>query len=219
MRLAIIGGSACAAVIIVLVAVPSQGSPSCMTQAEARTKFATSHLYWHGAGHCWDATPPRQRLVQRVRPVVDREAQDADEQPGKVESKKPEPKTQESNTPESKFRNAMSEMVPGDASAAVPAMRVPPVLPQPQTSWAYDDSAAPSPATSLRDRWVDIAQVVPPDLLGGKAELVEASAGTMQKFEPLVTPTRVVLIFLGVVLTIVVIELVHRSTVRESERQ
>jgi len=214
MRLAIIGGSACAAVIVVLVAVPSQGSPSCMTQAEARTKFATSHLYWHGAGHCWDATPPRQRLAQRVRPVVDREAQDADEQPKKAEAQKPE-----SKTPESKFRNAMSEMVPGDASAAAPALRVPTVLPQPQTSWAYDDSVAPSPATSLRERWVDIAQVVPPDLLGGKAELAAASAGAMQKFEPLVTPIRVILIFLGMVLTIVVIELVHRSTIREGERQ
>jgi hypothetical protein len=30
----------------------------CMTLAAARSAHPRSHLYWHGAHHCWDATPP-----------------------------------------------------------------------------------------------------------------------------------------------------------------
>ena len=81
---------------LVVVSTPSQASRSCMTQAEARQQFATSHLYWHGR-HCWDAmTPSRRGVVPRVRENVQREAQrDA-----------PEP-----NNPEPKWREAMSEML------------------------------------------------------------------------------------------------------------
>jgi len=81
---------------LVVVATPSQASRSCMTQAEARQQFATSHLYWHGS-HCWDAmTPSRRGVVPRVRENVQREAQrDA-----------PEP-----NNPEPKWRETMPEML------------------------------------------------------------------------------------------------------------
>jgi len=87
------------AVIVVglaVVSTPSQASRSCMTQAEARQQFATSHLYWHGS-HCWDAmTPSRRGVVPRVRENVQREAQrDA-----------PEP-----NNPEPKWRETMPEML------------------------------------------------------------------------------------------------------------
>ena len=84
---------------LVVVSTPSQASRSCMTQAEARQQFATSHLYWHGS-HCWDAmTPSRRGVVPRVRENVQREAQrDA-----------PEP-----NNPEPKWREAMSEMLPAN---------------------------------------------------------------------------------------------------------
>ena len=80
---------------LVVVSTPSQASRSCMTQAEARQQFATSHLYWHGR-HCWDAMTPSRRVVHRVRENVQREAQrDA-----------PEP-----SNPEPKWREAMSEML------------------------------------------------------------------------------------------------------------
>jgi len=81
---------------LVVVSTPSQASRSCMTQAEARRQFATSHLYWHGS-HCWDAmTPSRRGVVPRVRENVQREAQrDA-----------PEP-----NNPEPKWRETMPEML------------------------------------------------------------------------------------------------------------
>ena len=81
---------------LVVVSTPSQASRSCMTQAEARRQFATSHLYWHGS-HCWDAmTPSRRGVVPRVRENVQREA----------ERDAPEP-----NNPEPKWRETMPEML------------------------------------------------------------------------------------------------------------
>ena len=75
---------------LVVVSTPSQASRSCMTQAEARQQFATSHLYWHGS-HCWDAMTPSRRVVHRVRENVQLEAQH--------------------DAPEPKWREAMSEML------------------------------------------------------------------------------------------------------------
>ena len=39
-----------------VLATPSEASRSCMTKTEARQHFGSVHLYWHGAGHCWDAS-------------------------------------------------------------------------------------------------------------------------------------------------------------------
>ena len=36
----------------------TQAGGECMTLAAARGAHPRSHLYWHGAHHCWDATPP-----------------------------------------------------------------------------------------------------------------------------------------------------------------
>ena len=52
------------AVIIVsmlVVATSSEASKSCMTKTEARQYFGAVHIYWHGAEHCWDASPTSQR--------------------------------------------------------------------------------------------------------------------------------------------------------------
>jgi hypothetical protein len=85
---------------LVVVSTPSQASRSCMTRAEARQQFATSHLYWYGSGHCWHAmTPSRRRVVHRVRENVQREAQRDPAGP---------------NNPEPKWREAMSEMLPAN---------------------------------------------------------------------------------------------------------
>jgi len=63
--------------IALLVSV--RASPSCLTYAEARAQWPTRHLYWHGRGHCWDASPRRRRDVRETehpkptapaRPVV-----------------------------------------------------------------------------------------------------------------------------------------------------
>ena len=48
---------------------PAHASKSCMTMAEARAQFATSHLYWHGPNHCWDATAPAHRIYVTAFPT------------------------------------------------------------------------------------------------------------------------------------------------------
>jgi hypothetical protein len=35
-----------------------------MSKNEARHAFETSHIYWHGLSHCWDATSPRSHHVR-----------------------------------------------------------------------------------------------------------------------------------------------------------
>ncbi|SHG81476.1 hypothetical protein [Bradyrhizobium erythrophlei] len=52
------------AVLVVFVSVlttPSKASQSCMSKTEARHSFHSSHIYWHGVDHCWDATPIRRQ--------------------------------------------------------------------------------------------------------------------------------------------------------------
>jgi hypothetical protein len=43
-----------AVAILIIAIIAAHGSPSCMTQAEARRAFPKSHLWWHGLDHCWD---------------------------------------------------------------------------------------------------------------------------------------------------------------------
>jgi hypothetical protein len=55
------------AVIVVFVSVlatPSEASKSCMSKTEARQHFGSTHLYWHGADHCWNATSIQRRGVR-----------------------------------------------------------------------------------------------------------------------------------------------------------
>jgi hypothetical protein len=37
-----------------------------MTRAEARKVYRTSHLYWHGKGRCWNASPRAPHRHQKV---------------------------------------------------------------------------------------------------------------------------------------------------------
>ena len=78
-------------VSILMVVTPSEASESCMSKTEARQHFGLVHIYWHGADHCWDASPGRQQphIIHKVAAKPD--------QP--------------------KWRDAMSEMVP-DANVA-----------------------------------------------------------------------------------------------------
>ena len=96
-----------------------------MSQSEARQRFGSVHLYWHGPDHCWDATPGRHRIISKNQSNVDRQAQRARHHSG--------------------WREAMSEMLPGDAPVEASNAGV----------------ASGAAATSWLDRWIDIAQVVP----------------------------------------------------------
>ena len=59
-------------VSILIVATPSEASRSCMSKTEARQHFGSAHIYWHGADHCWDATPTRRyHQIHNVQKKID----------------------------------------------------------------------------------------------------------------------------------------------------
>jgi hypothetical protein len=97
-----------------------------MSKAEARQHFASAHLYWHGPDHCWDATPGRHRVVRKNQPS-DRQV--------------------ERGRGRSDWRQAMSEMLPGDGPVQAPV--------------AQTAGGAAAAVANWLDRWIDIAQVVP----------------------------------------------------------
>ena len=175
--------------VVLMAAPPSHASKSCMTMAEARAQFATSHLYWHGPNHCWDATPPQHRIVRRVKPKDEQQAQE--EQPAPPATREP------------KWRNAMSEMLPTDT----------PIV----ASSAPQLSALLAPGLNWLDRWVDVAQIAPPAFLRRDVETAtaEVSPSASQKADPMVTPVRLILVFLSIVVILAVIELLFRNTIHD----
>jgi hypothetical protein len=158
-------------VLVLVAATPADASKSCMTRTEARQQFATSHLYWHGAGHCWDAMAPRHRLVH-VRQREDRPAsQDhRDAGPG-----------------EPKWRSAMSEMLSADAITDAPA--------EPAIVAAEDQ-----PRINWTDRWVDVVPVASPAIFSRKdgADAMPATAAFVEGIA--ITPVRLFLLLLVFVL-------------------
>ena len=85
------------AVIVVsmlVVTTPSEASKSCMSKTEARQHFG-SYIYWHGADHCWDATPTRRH-----------------HQIHKVQQKIDQPKIARPKIAQPKWHDSMSEMLP-----------------------------------------------------------------------------------------------------------
>jgi hypothetical protein len=184
-------------VFVVLAATPAHASKSCMTMAEARAQFATSHLYWHGPAHCWDATPPAHRIVRRTRPAEQQAGNEA--VPSAVAA-------QDDAAParrEPKWRDAMSEMLPADAPGFGAAAKSLQTIATTGMNWL--------------DRWVDVAQVAPPSLLRRDPEAAapDLSPATGQKADPMVTPVRLILIFMSVVVILAVIELLFRNTIHE----
>jgi hypothetical protein len=184
---------------VLAAASPAHASKSCMTMAEARAQFATSHLYWHGPGHCWDATAPQHRIVRRVKPKEPQQAARDDAAPDLAAQ-------DEGTVParrEPKWRNAMSEMLPIDGpgiAAAAPAL---PAIAATGLNWL--------------DRWVDVAQIAPPSFLRRNPELAAAEVppAAAQKADPMVTPMRLILVFLSIVVILAVIELLFRNTIHE----
>jgi hypothetical protein len=176
-------------IAIVTVATPSHASKSCMTMAEARQQFRTSHLYWHGAGHCWDVNAPLHRIVRHIRPRNPEQA---------------EQDNQQQKTPAPMWRNALSEMLPDDGAAQVSVPQI-----SPQSSWTYDETEAPSARVRWLDRWVDVVQVTPPILASGKVEPTYPLPAEGRRVDPLVTPTRILMAFLALAMMLAIIELLQ----------
>jgi hypothetical protein len=183
---------------VLAAASPAHASKSCMTMAEARAQFATSHLYWHGPNHCWDATAPQHRIVRRMKPKEQQQAEGQDTTPVIA--------AQDDTVPakrEPKWRNAMSEMLPADTPGIASAVPSLPAIAATGLNWL--------------DRWVDVAQVAPPSFLRRPPEFAaaEVSPSAGQKADPMVTPMRLILVFLSIVVILAVIELLFRNTVHE----
>ena len=195
-------------VAIAFVASPSHASPSCMTIAEARVAFAGKHLWWHGPNRCWDATPGRRQLAKRIKA---REVQKAvvsgpQAERAAVEEKKQQNWTQEKNwTHESRWRESMSRMRAEDDAALQSSASA-------SASVDISEPAAP-PRVNWRDRWVEVVPRGPP--IAGRSASIELSTAAALEVEPMVTPLRVILALLGVILMIAVVEIVFRSTIRE----
>jgi hypothetical protein len=188
MRIAVI------VVAIVMVSSPSHASPSCMTKSEARQKLGTAHLYWHGAGHCWDANPGRRRLAQRVKPKEPRQV----EREARPERKPPR------WTQERRWREAMSEMLPGDTPGMQALAR---------SRAGAESGEAPSPGVNWLDRWVNVVPRAPP--IVDKSEPADLAPAAARNVDPIVTPTRLILAFLAVLLMLAVIEILFRTTIPE----
>jgi hypothetical protein len=88
-------------VSMLMAATPSEASKSCMSRTEARQHFGTVYIYWHGKGHCWDATPPRRyHQIRKVQRQLQSKAQRQVDQP--------------------KWRDSMSKMPPNEEPAQKP---------------------------------------------------------------------------------------------------
>jgi hypothetical protein len=198
---------------IVMVSTPSDASKSCMSLAEARQEHGQVHLYWHGSGHCWDARVGRHGFIRHARHTSVRQAlrDDDDEAEDQADQAKAKDQAKDqakdpTNAPVPKWRDAMSEMLPTDAPVfrAAAAVETPvPTEVQPEgPNWL--------------DRWVDVAQVFPRIQMSHAA--APASPPQAERFEPMVTPVRVLLAFLAIALIIGVIEVLFRSTIHEYRR-
>jgi hypothetical protein len=181
-------------VTMLVAATPSKASRSCMSKDEARQHFPTLHLYWHGAGHCWDAMPARRHQADQARhraPIREVERQI---DPPKI------------NQPA--WRDSMSAMVAADNLA--PSLRAS----RDDRSNLNDDAAAGTPwrdrwvdveTSPLAARWVDIVQVAPPPIVERKAEPPAVLRG-------------VVLVFFAFVLTLGTTWVLFRGTIDEWPR-
>jgi hypothetical protein len=175
-----------AVIVVVMLAVttPLQASQSCMSKTEARNHFSSSHIYWHGPDHCWDATPARHHGVHGVRrSTSSREAERKPDRPEPDQSQLDDQSKPDQPKPDRfKWRNSMSAMLP-DADQPLRAARdARPDTAENAATGALasdrdgDGNAASSPIAS---RWVDIVQVVPRPVVESKPEPSGTPSGMM----------------------------------------
>jgi hypothetical protein len=204
MRIAI----SAAAIASVVASLPASASPSCMTQSEARAKFPNAHLWWHGPNHCWDATPSRTQLSKRIRARESKPAPAEEEKTERAtaEEKQADMKRKFEAWQASRWRDAMSKMRPDD----IPATSTDGASARAQAG--IEPVEPPAPRTNFWDRWVEIAQRAPPiiDRTDGDRAVSSGIAADARVVEPIVTPVRVMLALLMLVLTIGAAELMLR---------
>ena len=157
---------------MLVVATPSEASKSCMSQTEARQRFASEHIYWHGPDHCWDATPPRHRQIES------REA-----------PRKTPVQAAQQNNDRLKWRDSMSEMLPDDelAQSSTP--------PKP-LDVEYRESDTGAAGKPWADRWVDVGPIQPRVVVHQVRSVLAAPETVAAPSPLLVMPARNVVVFL-----------------------
>lgn len=189
-------------VVVLAVATPVQASQSCMSKTEARRHFSSSHIYWHGPDHCWDATAPQHHGIHGVRRhTPSREAERKPDRPEPDQAQfddRSQPEQVKSER--SKWRDSMSAMLPdaGPALRTTRDARADGTENAATGAPAPEENAAPSPIAS---RWVDIVQVVPPP------PVVEP------KPEPPGIPLRMVLLLIAVIFIAGTVMVLLRGTI------
>jgi hypothetical protein len=168
-------------VSILVVATSSYASDSCMTKGEARSHFATSYLYWHGPGHCWDANSGRRQLIrnqQKSNEVVRKE----DREP--------------------KWLEAHSQLLSSNEAPSAPTS---------QPSKTYETSHETAVGGPWSDRWVDITHPAPPTLDARPSDTSPSLRTSARSSVPGITAGGIILIFLGSIVMVAVIEFGRRS--------
>lgn len=153
-------------VVSMLMAASSQASESCMSKAEARQRFATSYLYWHGLSRCWDATPPHTiQKAQRRNQLLGRHGSIAQMFP------RPEP------TPSAGARASWARMPGGNDATAATNRPADEVRPAPVA--VVEGKAEPTIATAPVNSSEDVGQVTAPSLTERGTESAAMSRDTL----------------------------------------
>lgn len=174
-----------AVIVVTMLAVtpPSEASQSCMSKTEARQHFKSAHIYWHGADHCWDATPPRHhQIIQARRKTLIQEVQRKSDQP--------------------KWRDSMSELLPNDEH--VQSLRA-----QTTLDVDADNVAAGKPWI---DRWVDFEPSQSP-LIARRVRVVQIAPQPIIEHQSVLTVSPhdvVVLAFIALILTLGTVGALYR---------
>jgi len=170
-----------AIVVIVVAPMHTASAASCMTKSEARQAYSTSYLYWHGANHCWDATPSGRRDIARQRHHFVLPQRDEDQvaqvqpQPQPAIRAQPPPAIQAQPPPEEPAPLPLPSLTSADLIRAGHTMMIEQL------------------ESTLQDRWPDTNM----EFQTKPVLIASASADA----EPIV-PVRVVLLSIGVILVI-----------------
>ncbi len=174
------------AVIVVsmlAVATPSEASKSCMSKTEARQHFGAVHIYWHGADHCWDASPTSQRhqIIHSRRKAPIYVIQQIGDQ--------------------AKWHDSMSKMLADDEPEVPTSFDVGRSNEHAVAGAAFISrwiDIEPSNHPPLDARWVDIPQVMPSSVIERRLPPISLHVVLL------------VLITITITLTLAIIELVFR---------
>jgi hypothetical protein len=174
--------------IVVLVVAPmhAASAASCMTKSEARQAYSTSYLYWHGADHCWDATPNGRRDIAGQRHHFVLPHRDEDQ----VAQAQPQPQPA--------LRAQLQPAIQAQSQPEEPAPLPLPILTSADLIRAGHTMRIEELESTLRDRWPDTNMEFQNIEFQTKPVLIASAAADA---EPIV-PVRIVMLSIGVILVI-----------------